>query len=581
MLRQTYNLFRVIFKDTFQTSFRKMFGGFSAKKKNEENLELSGKPNSKVVSKVAGGILAVFGIGLIIFYVAMFSAMFTQGGINAGVHEEILYLFLAISQFVVMFFGSAAVLNYLYFSKDNMLLSTLPIRPISIFSAKYMMAYVSEYLICLLMSLPMLITYGVVSTKMGISISWSFYVYAVLSTFLLPVIPLLVASIISIPLMYIVSFLRKRAVGNAIVVTVVSLAVLAIYMGFIGSVSGMQQSVDENNMVVFSQETIALILKAKKFTVFNFNLANALLAQKSILNFIIYIVELIAAFGIAALLSAVFYNKGMRITVEGSGSTSAKKQGQISYASGTFTRSFVKKEIKTIVNSPQMLVSSLMGVVMLPLFSVLFGKTNFGGDESGFGADFFVTGLIMYMTTILMGAGNIVALVGFSMEGKNLYLLKTLPIKAKDIIKPKLIVSNSIGCILSLSAAVSITLSIPSHNILVGLGVLVVMILGSIGMTSMCLFNDLKAPNLTFKNVTELTKNNRRTVKPMLIGLCIGLYYLVLGIIMASISDESLSFTNKMLVYFGTGLLINALFAFLNWKALIVKAEERYESIEV
>jgi ABC-2 type transport system permease protein len=576
-IKQAFNIFKVTFKDTFYNTLEKL----GAKKKKEENIAL-GANSKKKASKIAIGVLIAIGIAAIMFYIAMFSAMFTQTCVANGIHEEVLYLFLAMAQFIVVFFGSAALLSYLYFSKDNMLLATLPVNPKSIFMAKYAMAYISEYLLCLFISLPMIITYGIVASSMGIAISWSFYVYAVLCSFLLPVLPLLLASIISIPLMYLVSFLKKRTLGNTIVIGIITIAVVALYLVFIGSVSGMQQNTDELGVVVLSQPILNMIISVKKYTIFNYNIVNALLGNKSFLNFILYVLGLIIVFGIAVFISAGFYNKGMRVTLEGSGTSPKNKNYKTSYVSSTFTKSFVIKEFKNIIHTPQLFMSAFMGLIFIPLFAVIFGKSmSFSEAGNTIGNDLGMIGMVLYMSSIMISSGNTIAMVGFSMEGKNLYLLKTLPITAKDIIKPKLIVSNLIGLILALAAAISILAVSAFHNVFIAFLVLILLVLGSIGSTSQGLYNDLKNPNLHFKNVTELTKNNKRLIKPMLTSVGIGLYYMILGIVFSIVSDETFPAIYKYAVFFGIGFLINGLFAYLNWKALTQKAEERYESIEV
>ncbi|HKL74411.1 MAG TPA: hypothetical protein VJ903_05945, partial [Clostridia bacterium] len=366
-IKQAFNIFKIIFKDTFYKTLDKL-----GKKKKDENVNLTTKP-SKKSSKIAVGILIAIGLIMILFYIVTFAAMFTRTCIANGIQEELLYVFIAAAQFVVVFFGSVALLNYLYFSKDNTLLASLPVTPKSIFIAKYAMTYVSEYILCLFISLPMIITYGVVASSMGVNISWTFYIFAVLGSFLLPILPLLAASIISIPLMYVVSFLKKRAIGNSIVIGVITLGILALYFVFIGSVSGMQQNVDEQGIVILSETMIKMLVSLKKYTIFNYNMVNALIGQKAFLNFLLYVVGLAVVFLLAVFVSAGFYNKGMRVIIEGSGTAIKKKNGKISYTNASFTKTFFKKEVKNLINTPQLFINTFLGIVVIPIFAIVFG----------------------------------------------------------------------------------------------------------------------------------------------------------------------------------------------------------------
>lgn len=573
-IKQAFNIFKVTFKDTFQKSLKNL-----GKKSEDKNIGLKKKNDS--VKKVFLGIFIAIGLIMIVFYVAAFSAMMTNASIASNLRSEILYTFIGLSQLVVIFFGSAVLLNYLYFSKDNQLLSSLPVSSKSIFISKYAMAYISELFMCLLLYLPMLITYGVVSSSMGIHVGASFYIITALSSLLLPIFPLLIASIVSIPLMYIVSFLKKRALGNAIVVGVITLGVISLYFMFIGSVSGMSQNTGNDGNLMLTAGMIKLITNVKKITIFNYNLVNALLNNKGALNFLLYLAELIAMFAAAILISSAFYGKGMRIIIEGSGNF-VKKTAITSknYVSKGFMKSYIAKEIKNILNTPSLFVGTILGIVIIPVFTYIFGSTFVFSEEgiTSIGSELGMIGMIMYMSAIMMASGNTVAIVGISMEGKNMYLLKSLPIKVNDILKPKLIVSNSINVIIALITALSILFISKYHNVLIALLVFITLIINGIGTCSNGLYNDLKNPNLHYKNVTELTKNNKRIIKPVLINIGIGLSYMIMGIVLSLVPLRDIT---RYALFFGIILLVNGLYAALTWKHLIDNAEEKYENIEV
>lgn len=573
-IKQAFNIFKVTFKDTFQKSLKNL-----GKKSEDKNIGLKKKNDS--VKKVFLGIFIAIGLIMIVFYVAAFSAMMTNASIASNLRSEILYTFIGLSQLVVIFFGSAVLLNYLYFSKDNQLLSSLPVSSKSIFISKYAMAYISELFMCLLLYLPMLITYGVVSSSMGIHVGASFYIITALSSLLLPIFPLLIASIVSIPLMYIVSFLKKRALGNAIVVGVITLGVISLYFMFIGSVSGMSQNTGNDGNLMLTAGMIKLITNVKKITIFNYNLVNALLNNKGALNFLLYLAELIAMFAATILISSAFYGKGMRIIIEGSGNF-VKKTAITSknYVSKGFMKSYIAKEIKNILNTPSLFVGTILGIVIIPVFTYIFGSTFVFSEEgiTSIGSELGMIGMIMYMSAIMMASGNTVAIVGISMEGKNMYLLKSLPIKVNDILKPKLIVSNSINVIIALITALSILFISKYHNVLIALLVFITLIINGIGTCSNGLYNDLKNPNLHYKNVTELTKNNKRIIKPVLINIGIGLSYMIMGIVLSLVPLRDIT---RYALFFGIILLVNGLYAALTWKHLIDNAEEKYENIEV
>ena len=84
------------------------------------------------------------------------------------------------ADFIVLFFGAVAVWGYLYFSNDNALLSSLPIKPTLIFSAKFIMSYLSELMFSAFISIPMLTAYGIVCMVQGAGVAWHYFVFMLL-----------------------------------------------------------------------------------------------------------------------------------------------------------------------------------------------------------------------------------------------------------------------------------------------------------------------------------------------------------------------------------------------------------------
>ena len=141
----TFKQFKTVFFTIFKNNFKRQ-KGFGEKKSQ----------------KIASLILIAFGILAIMSYFVFFTIIITRSLIQHGMHEKLLYLFIGFSQFIVLFFGAFAVMSYLYFSKDNQLLSSLPVSSRALFLAKFAMAYVSEIIIGALAVIPTVTTYGIV-----------------------------------------------------------------------------------------------------------------------------------------------------------------------------------------------------------------------------------------------------------------------------------------------------------------------------------------------------------------------------------------------------------------------------------
>ena len=61
------------------------------------------------------------------------------------------------------------------------------------------------------------------------------------------------------------------------------------------------------------------------------------------------------------------------------------------------------------------------------------------------------------------------------------------------------------------------------------------------------LYNDLKKPNLSWTNINEITRNNLKTAKPMMLYLLLSFLYLIIGIIIA-VFGEALQLDEYLLI---------------------------------
>lgn len=577
-----FTLLRTCMKNSFDVFNGRFFGKRDKESKNVDFDETAGKNNGKTKAKKFFGVLLMALLcAFILFYVVVTASQLSRYFISNGMIKECIYAFCTVTQIVVLFIGSISTLNYMYFGKDNRTLMSLPIKSSVIFAVKLSLAYLSQLLICAIMYLPLLITFGVVFRSVtAASLGAGYYIIGVISTFLIPIIPILAISIISIPLMYFVSFFKNREAGKAIVSSVLSLVVAAIYLTFVfGAYSGDAGKTDGNVVAIFAG--------VSKMGIYNYNLVTALCGEKAALNFFLYILEIIGALALGILVSAAFYRKGLYVTVEGNGRSFSKKHSKktANYAKTSFFKTFIKKEIKCLFGNTQLFIGLIIGVVVVPVFCVIMSKSgNFDFTEEGkavtMGTELFLVGFVSYFVSIFLCSSNMYSLAGFSIEGQNICLLKSMPIRPKDVLTAKVLAANIGTAIISIVGAISYVAVSKFHNPLVGLCLLVVFLLNGIASSFIGLYNDIKKPVFKFDNINELTNNNKKMIKPMLIDLSVSFIYLIIGIVFASISGGKLSDTVLYIIFFAVSIVVNGLFAFVTGKKLYDNIDEYFERAE-
>lgn len=99
---------------------------------------------------------------------------------------------------LTLVFGTVAVFSYMYFSRDNEFLMSLPVRPGTVFAAKLTVIYVEEAAVGAVLAFPGAIVLGI-ATAQGAA----FYIMTLIAVALVPLCALLLGALIAVPLTFI------------------------------------------------------------------------------------------------------------------------------------------------------------------------------------------------------------------------------------------------------------------------------------------------------------------------------------------------------------------------------------------
>jgi len=563
-------------------SFKENLGLKNKKKeKQPETMSLTNTPDKAKVKKVLSGIL--FGVLAVVmlFYIIMYSALLSMQYIENGMAKEYLYSALFVVQMAVLSIGAATILNNMYFGKDNQLLMNLPVKSGVIFAVKFTLSYLSELIISVIMTLPALITFGVTSAVIGGTVYGAeFYILTVLSVFLLPILPLLLVSILAIPLMSIVSLFRNRELGRNIVFTAVSLVAILLYLAIVLGAS-LTTGNEENGEAVTSESALALYAAIGKAGIYNYSLVSAMVGENVAANFFIYLAGIIAIFFFAVLISALFYRKGISVMTEGSGSSDKKgKNKEITYSQSSFFKTLFVKEIKMLFSNPQFVMGFAFALVFIVFYGIM--SKHMVIDEEGelttIGGECLVLGMTMFFSALFSAVSNIYGSAGFSMERKNMCVLKSMPIRPKDILNAKVLTANVTSLIIALAASICFISVSDYHNPFIAIGMLIVLAVNGTANSFLGLYYDLKKPCFDFTNVNEVTSNKKR-VKPVLINTGICFIYIVMAVVSVMLYGLVADYL-VYLIYFGVTAATVGLFAFIAGKRLYDNIDELYERTE-
>lgn len=529
----------------------------------------------KGLGKVGFAILYAFGALAFLGFEFSIASQLAMAAVRANAVENTLYVLVGITQLVVLFFGILTSMGYLYFSKDQKLLSTLPFEKGVVFAVKSTQAYLGELLINCIVFIPIAVAYGIICNVYGYALPWTYYLVAVLAAFMTPAVPMLLITLLSLPIMRLVAIFKRRRVGNGIALAVLYLLFMVGYLALVEAGSTGEITLGEGALTAFDN--------VRKATIFNYPIINAMLGNNGWANFFIYFAGILVLFAANLLFSLLFYNKILRDSEESGGEVVRKKSR--STAPKSVFGSFFLKELKTLVSTPTILMSVILGLVM-PVLMMAFVKFTFSDISTAEdpvpwmigNLDMFSVGLATFIVQLMSVSAGSVNSVGFSLEGKNLPMLKSLPLSPRELVKIKLSFSMVITGIQSILVLIAFPLIMGIHNPIAIIGLPLMVALSGFFSNSMMLYFDLKDPNYTWNNISEITKNNKRMIKPMMIVMAVAFAYFIMAVILG-VAGKTLSATAALAIYYGSAIALLGVFSWLSYRKLMERPEYYFAAI--
>ena len=148
-------------------------------------------------------------------------------------------------QVIMLIVGMTTLVTTLYHSSDNEILLALPIKPREIFLAKLAVVYIFELGTALVSGIFLLVPFGI-----GASMGIGYFIGLIPVMLMMPLFPLLVATLVGIPVMYIVSAMK----GNGGLSTVIMcVAFGGLFVGYYLLLYKFMPQLEESSMEALAQ----------------------------------------------------------------------------------------------------------------------------------------------------------------------------------------------------------------------------------------------------------------------------------------------------------------------------------------
>ena len=441
------------------------------------------------------------------FFIYMFAKLLLETLITLKIEYVCLGIFFALSNIIILISSCFLIDGLFYNSKDYDILNSLPISKNIIITSKMLNLYFSNLLFTILIMVPVLIAY----TSL-VSVNISFYILYIITIFIIPLIP----TIISIIIGSLITFISTRFQAKKLFQFIIMSISIVIYFYF----SFKNSSLNEIQLAELGQSFLNMFNKIYPLTnnyldlLLNHNLKSLLIFI--ILPIILYIITTV-------IISSIYKNIISKI-----GERKKHKNYTLKVTNNKQFISLFKKELKRLLSSPMYIFNSLYGLILLILgiVIILFMSPEKIATLTGFTE--FVN-LIKDKNALLIGLTLLLSCTtssSISLEGKNLWIVKSIPVDPLKIFFSKINVNFWITFIPGV-----ISIFIINYLFKLGIGNLLLNILiisnYAFLVSILGLIINLHFPYFDWKNEVRVIKQSLAVFLSLTCGLAIGLVFLL------------------------------------------------------
>ena len=509
-------------KTLLSVRLRSALSGLSATKKKDGS------------SRVGKGRIIALSLAYL-YVIVVLGGMFTLQALSmapvliaAGLDWFYFAAFTTIAFAMVFLLSIFETKSELFECKDNELLLSMPIKPSDIVISRIFTVLIYNYLETLLVMLPAIICYAISGGSIvGI-------IGSAVVTLLLP----LLATSLSAGVGYAVALIAKKIKRNSFLTVGISVVFLLLYFWGYSALMG---SVGEDES--FDFVALGNSLSGMRF-----------IGEASMLHPLFTSLFALISIGAAALTFFLISKSYFSIVTASSVSKKAKYKFK-NYKGTSAYFALTKKEFSMFVSSPTYMLNSAIGIVFTVLLSgaLLLNKGQIslllaelskelvGVDLSGAAA------AVLCGVLLMMQSFNLISSSSLSLEGKSLWLLRSLPVSAEKYLLAKATPAFIIPLVPNLVASVFIAIAVEADPISV-LFLVLVPLAANLFTALLGIFINALFPKFRYENEAQVVKQSLATFISMLAATLYGLINIAIAVIFSLLLGSSLLAMVMMLV---------------------------------
>jgi len=378
------------------------------------------------------------------------------------------------------------IIKQLYQSKDNHIYLKLPVKRETVFLSKIIYLYLRQLIISIVFLFITAGIYGLIETDITIF----YYMRLLIIAFIIPLLSLIVASILSVPVSFILGYIKKNRILLITSLILVIGSFFIVYIQFINIVLSFIDLTSSSTSPVIDPLIIEQLRESTNGLKLSNIFYNLLFNQSFFINSLILLAILgVLLIGVYYLLK-YFYFKALdkeneRIDVEIK-KTNKKHKPVVAV---------FNKEIKTLTRNPDYAFQAVVLNILMPIFIFLTIRLTYRAGEATVGKE-IVPGIALLTILIFILLTNSFQGMIISREKEAHFITKIIPIKILHQIFAKISFGYVLNVIMTIITVTLIT-SVGYITLMEGAVVFVLSIIFLTTYTFRLVTEDYKNPQLT------------------------------------------------------------------------------------
>lgn len=474
----------------------------------------------KKSSKISSIMFPIFLAILVMVGIGTYAVMFAYELAPLNLTHVVLTMYILFTVVITLIEGIYKTQGILFDAKDSDLLFSLPIKKSTIFFVRIFKLLVFQYLYNLLFMLPAFAVYAYFE-KPGIS----FYLISIIMTLLIPIIPTIISALLGSIIKTISVKFKAQKLIQVLSTTIVFIGIF--FLSF--KLKDIITRVVQNAMSI--NNTLTNIYYPAKLYI-------QLIQDFKIQDFLMLLAINIIPAILFIYIASINYFKVISKSKETSGSKKRKNNIQ-NIKTKSKIQALISKEIKRYFSSTVYIFNTAFGIILMLVITItlcvnLDGAINavLEGENIGLTMEQIKSYIpkIYFQIVIYTACMTSITSSSISLEGKSLYILKTIPIEIRKIFKAKIITSNIITMpIMFVSEIIFFIIFRPKIKDIIFI-LLATIIMPTLTAIIGLLVN-LKHPKLNASSDTEVVKQSASSGISVLIGMVLGMVSIVTAVI--------------------------------------------------